>query len=117
MCFLIEKNIFNFFLDIGGEIRANGNNIKNRNWVVGIENPFEIDSNIPIATASLDNLSIATSKSKKHIFTVSENKFDCSISFSMSLKFNLYKLSTNTFVEESDELKKSAAGAGLTDND
>ena len=30
---------------------------------------------------------------------------------------NLYKLSSNTFVEESDELKKSAAGAGLTDND
>mgnify|MGYP001498874897 FL=1 len=30
---------------------------------------------------------------------------------------NLYKLSTNTFVEESDELKKSAAGAGLTDNE
>ena len=30
---------------------------------------------------------------------------------------NLYKLSTNTLVEESDELKKSAAGAGLTDND
>ena len=30
---------------------------------------------------------------------------------------NLYKLSTKTFVDESDELKKSAAGAGLTDND
>ena len=30
---------------------------------------------------------------------------------------NLYNLSTNTFVEETDELKKSAAGAGLTDND
>ena len=30
---------------------------------------------------------------------------------------NLYKLSTNTFVDESDKLKKSAAGAGLTDND
>ncbi len=29
----------------------------------------------------------------------------------------LYKLSENTFVEESDSLKKSAAGAGLTDND
>ena len=29
----------------------------------------------------------------------------------------LYKLSENTFVEESEELKKSAAGAGLTDND
>ena len=30
---------------------------------------------------------------------------------------DLYKLSEQTFVEESDELKKKAAGAGLTDND
>ena len=30
---------------------------------------------------------------------------------------NLYKLSTNTFVEETESLKKGAAGAGLTDND
>ena len=29
----------------------------------------------------------------------------------------LYKLSENTFVEESDSLKKKGAGAGLTDND
>ena len=29
----------------------------------------------------------------------------------------LYKLSEDTFVEESDSLKKGAAGAGLTDND
>lgn len=30
---------------------------------------------------------------------------------------NLYKISENTFVEESESLKQSAAGAGLTDND
>ena len=30
---------------------------------------------------------------------------------------NLYKLSEETFVDENDSLKKSAAGAGLTDND
>ena len=30
---------------------------------------------------------------------------------------NLYKLSEDTFVEESDSLKKDSAGAGLTDND
>ena len=30
---------------------------------------------------------------------------------------SLYKLSEETFVEESDSLKNSAAGAGLTDND
>ena len=30
---------------------------------------------------------------------------------------NLYKLAEDTFVEESDSLKRGAAGAGLTDND
>ena len=30
---------------------------------------------------------------------------------------SLYKLSENTFVEETDSLKEGAAGAGLTDND
>jgi len=30
---------------------------------------------------------------------------------------NLYKLSVDTFVEETDSLKEGAAGAGLTDND
>ena len=30
---------------------------------------------------------------------------------------NLYKLSENTFVEETESLKKGAAGAGLNDND
>ena len=30
---------------------------------------------------------------------------------------NLYKLSEETFVDETDSLKQSAAGAGLTDND
>jgi len=37
--------------------------------------------------------------------------------FSESEWQNLYKLSEDTFVEESDRLKKGAAGAGLTDND
>ena len=30
---------------------------------------------------------------------------------------SLYMLSENTFVEETDSLKRGAAGAGLTDND
>tara|TARA_B100001109_G_C18824965_1_gene456482 strand:+ start:815 stop:1423 length:609 start_codon:yes stop_codon:yes gene_type:complete len=38
-------------------------------------------------------------------------------SFSEKEWDELYKLSENTFVEETDELKTSAAGAGLTDND
>ena len=38
-------------------------------------------------------------------------------SFTNSEWENLYKLSENTFVEESDSLKQVGAGAGLTDND
>lgn len=38
-------------------------------------------------------------------------------SFTNSDWKNLYKLSEDTFVEESDSLKQGAAGAGLTDND
>ena len=38
-------------------------------------------------------------------------------SFSETEWSELYKISENTFVEESDELKQKAAGAGLTDND
>ena len=38
-------------------------------------------------------------------------------SFSEKEWDQLYKLSEETFVEESDSLKETAAGAGLTDND
>ena len=38
-------------------------------------------------------------------------------SFSEKEWNQLYKLSEETFVEESDSLKGTAAGAGLTDND
>jgi len=38
-------------------------------------------------------------------------------SFSVNEWNQLYKLSEETFVEESDSLKETAAGAGLIDND
>jgi len=38
-------------------------------------------------------------------------------SFSETEWSELYKISENTFVEETDELKQKTAGAGLTDND
>ena len=38
-------------------------------------------------------------------------------SFSEKEWSELYKISENTFVEETEESKQKAAGAGLTDND
>ena len=45
------------------------------------------------------------------------NFIENSNTFDQNVWDSMYKLSTNTFVDETEELKKSAAGAGLTDND
>ena len=52
-------------------------------------------------------------KSKKINLQFIENKN----TFSEKEWAELYKISVNTFVEETDESKQKAAGAGLTDND
>tara|TARA_B100001121_G_C18572620_1_gene565750 strand:+ start:273 stop:884 length:612 start_codon:yes stop_codon:yes gene_type:complete len=67
------------------------------------------------------NNNILTNLSKKK-FPLIAKKIDISIldnkdSFTEREWKNLYKLSEKTFVEETESLKQSAAGAGLTDND
>ena len=52
-------------------------------------------------------------KSEKIILQFIENKN----SFTETEWSELYKISENPFVEESEELKQKSAGAGLTDND
>ena len=59
-----------------------------------------IDNNFPI---NGDNIEI----------NIIENKDN----FSEDEWRSLYKISEETFVEETESLKKGAAGAGLTDND
>ena len=43
--------------------------------------------------------------------------FENEDSFSQEVWDELYELSTDTFVEENEKLKSTAAGAGLEDND
>jgi hypothetical protein len=67
------------------------------------------------------NSSIYSNFLTNEIINLAENvsvKFlDNSDSFNQNEWEELYKLSKDTFVEESDSLKQSGAGAGLTDND
>ncbi|MDC3042318.1 DUF3726 domain-containing protein [Candidatus Pelagibacter sp.] len=49
--------------------------------------------------------------------SIEVNLFENEDNFTNDEWNNLYKLSEQTFVEESDSLKEGAAGAGLTDND
>ena len=67
------------------------------------------------------NISIYSNWIKKDIIKIanlsSARFLENSDSFSENEWKQLYKLSEDTFVEEKDSLKFSAAGAGLTDND
>ena len=67
------------------------------------------------------NTSISSNFLKKEFPSIAKN---CEVNFINNRDTftnadwkNLYKLSENTFVEETDSLKQGAAGAGLTDND
>ena len=75
------------------------------------KNTFLLNFNINI----LSNLSVKKFPllAKKVEITFLENKDH----FTEKEWKALYKLSENTFVEETESLKKGAAGAGLTDND
>ena len=53
----------------------------------------------------------------KLVNTIEVNLLENEDNFTEDEWNNLYKLSEETFVEESDSLKEGAAGAGLTDND
>ena len=67
------------------------------------------------------NINISSNFIKEEFPSIAINAEICFLenkdSFSDVEWKNLYKLSENTFVEETDSLKKGAAGAGLTDND
>ena len=72
---------------------------------------FLLNFNINISSNSLEKEFPSKAKIVKIFF------LDNKDSFTDHDWKSLYRLSENTFVEESDSLKKGAAGAGLNDND
>ena len=75
------------------------------------ENQFLLNFNICISSnLSKEQCPILAKKIKINFLDNSDN-------FSELEWKNLYKLSEETFVNETDSLKQAAAGAGLTDND
>ena len=75
---LNELNIINFFINIGGEIRAEGK--KNKNfWKIGIESPLPNKQDIFKPFEFKQNLSIATSgnyRNPGHILGIEGNMID-----------------------------------------
>ena len=75
------------------------------------ENKFLLNFNLSISSNYFQQELPFKSNNTEIIFLENKDNFS-----DLEWK-NLYKLSEDTFVEETDSLKQGAAGAGLTDND
>ena len=69
---LEKKNIDNYMVDIGGEIRAQGVNAKGKFWSVGIQNP---ENNGILSKLELQNISIATSGDYNNFIVINEKEY------------------------------------------
>tara|TARA_Y100000591_G_C21779025_1_gene669921 strand:+ start:149 stop:760 length:612 start_codon:yes stop_codon:yes gene_type:complete len=86
--------------------------------IIGKKILFKFEKNDFLLNFNVSILSNFNCKKFPLIAKKAEIKFlDNQDSFTEQDWKNLYRLSEDTFVEESDSLKQSAAGAGLTDND
>ena len=75
------------------------------------DDEFLLNLNVNISSNILKDKDLKTSSNLQITFIENID------SFSNEVWKNLYKFSEETFVEETDSLKKEAAGAGLNDND
>jgi len=58
---LESKQVNDYMVEIGGEVRAKGHNPSNETWTIGIDRPKESGSRELIAKVKLDGISVATS--------------------------------------------------------
>lgn len=130
--FLESKNITNYLVDIGGELRANGTNLnKQKGWTVGLENPNFDGSQSYSKVMVLDNQAMATSgtyrkfkldaqgnryahiidaktgySSKSNILSVSVIAQNCMLADGYATAFQAMGVSkTALFLEQHPELK------------
>ena len=74
--FLQSKEINNYMVEIGGEIRCSGLNRKNKPWMIAIENPEgdNLKNTIRWAVA-LNNMSMATSGDYRNYFEIDNERY------------------------------------------
>ena len=77
---LEAKQIYNYLIDIGGEVLAKGQNAQGKNWVLGITTPKEgAASNDIQTTVPLHNQALATSGNYRKYYSVKGEKYSHTI--------------------------------------
>jgi len=78
--FLEENEIENYLIEIGGELRAKGNNINGNLWRVGIDKPIENQENRVLkAIVNIGNGALATSGNYRKFYEKNGQKFSHTI--------------------------------------
>jgi thiamine biosynthesis lipoprotein len=75
--FLENKNISNYLVEVGGELRAKGERLDGSPWTVGIEQPNEnaTDGASMQVTLQVKDISLATSGNYKRFYTEDGQKY------------------------------------------
>lgn len=71
--FLEEKGFENYLVEIGGEVRAKGENEENEKWKIGIEDPLvEVTERKLLAIVQLKDRSMATSGNYRNYYKIGD---------------------------------------------
>lgn len=77
---LRSKGIYNYLVDIGGEVLASGSNPRGKTWTIGINKPAESgNSDELFATVPLQNKALATSGNYRKFYEVKGVKYSHTI--------------------------------------
>lgn len=78
--FFNNKNIDNYLIEVGGELRAKGKNSNGKTWRVGIDKPLEnLEQRELKAIINLKNLALATSGNYRKFYEKDGQKFSHTI--------------------------------------
>jgi FAD:protein FMN transferase len=75
--FLEKKDIQNYLIEVGGEVRAKGKNSRGKTWKIGIENPKNTEDERQddfLEILTLKNMSLATSGNYRNFVKVFDKK-------------------------------------------
>jgi FAD:protein FMN transferase len=76
---LINNNVNNFMVEIGGEVYCHGNKL-NDDWVIGLQNPFsELGYENILKVINLKNKAMATSGNYRNYFEIDGQKYSHTI--------------------------------------
>ena len=77
--YLNKVNLKNHMIEIGGEVRASGKGEEKKDWIIGIQNPRSIDSNL-FLEVPLSNKSLATSGNYRNYYDINGKRYSHIIS-------------------------------------